>query len=69
MAQSFETIIGELCECGHEKAEHKNSLGGYAPGHGECGRKNCDCKKFTWVSFIFEGEEAETHSGKGDIMD
>ena len=67
MAESFDTIIGELCDCGHEKADHKNALGGIAPGHGECGK--CDCIKFTWASFIFAGEEAETTNGKGEDMD
>ena len=67
MAESFDTIIGELCDCGHEKADHKNALGGYAPGHGSCNK--CSCDKFTWASFIFEGEEAETHNQEGGSMD
>jgi hypothetical protein len=66
MAHTFETIVGELCQCGHERARHRDLFGGYVLGHGSC--KKCSCKKFTWACFIFAGEEAETQT-KEDSMD
>lgn len=68
MAESFETIIGELCDCGHEKTDHLDLLNGLAVGHGACKINDCKCDKFTWASFIFAGENA-VNSKKGENMD
>lgn len=55
-----------LCLCGHvgdcptegspnferaQKVGHETQHGGFV-GHGACLEDGCDCRKFTWVSFI-----------------
>ncbi len=42
-----ETITGELCDCGHFRSEHHDTI---AYGHGACA--HCDCGKYTWTAFV-----------------
>lgn len=56
-------IVDERCSCGHLKSEHGPSevsklklvmppeVLSAIKGHGKCTK--CDCKKFTWVEFIY----------------
>lgn len=43
-------IVDEQCSCGHNRSNHGNTL---APGHGECLRDDCNCRKFTWTEMVF----------------
>jgi hypothetical protein len=48
-------IIDERCYCGHLRSVHADTI---AQGHGACTsasgvREHCDCKRFTWASFVF----------------
>lgn len=40
-----------LCLCGHT-GDGAYSMHGGMIGHGPCSAEGCDCKKFTWHSFI-----------------
>ena len=44
-------VIDEMCSCSHRRSEHQDTL---AYGHGALRDRPNLCKKFTWVSFIFE---------------
>ena len=52
--QTVKIFTDEMCECGHEKSRHKDSLivGDLAPGHGPC--LLCNCGQFTWSAFIVD---------------
>jgi len=45
-----------FCECGHtgdgDNSQHAGLL-----GHGPCKHPNCNCVKFTWVTFVPEYEK------------
>jgi hypothetical protein len=45
-----------VCRCGHtgDGPNSQHEKGPLAEGHGKC--KECDCKKFSWASFINESE-------------
>lgn len=47
-------IVGEMCQCKHERVHHY----GPAPvaGHGPCSVGRCRCAKFRWAKSIKEGE-------------
>ena len=45
-------VVDEMCECGHRRSVHEDSLGGAALGHGAC--INCDCPQFTWTGLIYQ---------------
>jgi len=54
---SKKTIIDEMCTCGHLKSQHnptKLKVLAEIEGHGKC--TVCDCKKFTWKSFVYINE-------------
>lgn len=62
-------IIGEMCRCGHTNEHHHvqtlrnketreviNDLRGkpeQLEGQGPCDVSECDCRKFTWVAFLY----------------
>jgi hypothetical protein len=46
-------IVDEMCSCKHPRSEHEGSLSKHlADGHGSCKNLDCDCEKFTWISFV-----------------
>ena len=49
----LETAVDEMCTCGHKKSSHRDNVhdGAVVKGHGSC--RICDCKKFTWKSFVY----------------
>ena len=50
-----QTIIDELCYCGHKRSEHKNT---FAYGHGGIYDDTVIiCHKFTFRDWIMEDEE------------
>ncbi len=49
--QGEQTIVGELCTCGHTQEAHDGLT-----GHGPCTIQRCPCKQYTWQDFIFEEE-------------
>jgi PRTRC genetic system protein C len=47
-----EDIQDEKCTCGHLRSEHNDR---FEQGHGSC--KKCDCRKFTWDSWVMKDTE------------
>jgi len=45
--------VDEQCTCGHLKSMHGTR---YAPGHGACNVRHCDCGQFTWKQFLSQDE-------------
>jgi len=58
MENMMDTVVGEMCHCGHEKADHDGEIHA-----GHCRWASCTCGQFTWASFIFAEEEG------GDAID
>ena len=52
MENMMDTVVGEMCFCGHEKDKHDGAI---HAGHCKC--NDCGCGQFTWASFIFAEEE------------
>lgn len=52
MKNMMDTVVGEMCCCGHDKSDHDGLIHA-----GHCKSDNCDCGQFTWASFIFAEEE------------
>lgn len=55
MENMMDTVVGEMCHCGHEKIEHDGVI-----HSGHC--HSCDCGQFTWASFIFAEEDGDDAS-------